>query len=751
MHAQAAILTTTNEASVVLTGVTADVVLTPGMTEVSVKQCYSNQESIPVEAVYTFPLPLDAVLLDMHVQLGDRTLAGHVLLRQEAESSYEDAIVDGDKAVMLQQLQPGLFTMNVGNLLPAEDCVISYRFTSLNRWTGNTLRFSLPSTIAPRFGDPAAMGFAPQQVPEYSMDGGQGLSITVRMLDALANARIASPTHKITIAKDGAVTCVSLLSETIVMDRDFVLNIDTDAGASSSACIAPDVDGWLVHTSFCPQIDVTAERTPSAVKLVLDCSGSMAGDSIAQGREALLRIVDSMSPDDYFSLLRFGSTYEDALNGEGMLLATDENKTMAKACIRMLDADMGGTEIAHALKAALQTRSPNDVPADLLLITDGNVWDHETSAATARRFGHRIFTVGVGSAVTESYVRSLAEETGGACELVSPNEDMADKIHRHFLRMNSPRCEDMAVCWDSVPTRAFPEKTRCVYDGDTVHLFHWFDEAPTGEVTIKLNLPDGRVVSNVMALQMAETQKDTSATHDLARVAAATIIRNVVDAEVGAKLALDYQLMSEWTNYLVTEQSDSGDKALQLPELRKVRSQVSAGWGGSSSLPMMSMELPGVACYESISFEGKRSRDQSFHSEDLASFLLKNDTHQHEDLIAKIKSLIASRQGDSLASLLRAELRLEDSIEFAIQHLISQGLDESLVVTAFLHYFVLGMGDGSFSRHEVRTLRKLYRAELAKYGLDPVTTGQQIADAFASAENWEDVVAAGFGNAPGTF
>ena len=99
MHAQAAILTTTNEASVVLTGVTADVVLTPGMTEVSVKQCYSKQESIPVEAVYTFPLPLDAVLLDMHVQLGDRTLAGHVLPRQEAESSYEDAIVDGKRNV----------------------------------------------------------------------------------------------------------------------------------------------------------------------------------------------------------------------------------------------------------------------------------------------------------------------------------------------------------------------------------------------------------------------------------------------------------------------------------------------------------------------------------------------------------------------------------------------------------------------------------------------------------------------------
>jgi Ca-activated chloride channel family protein len=422
---------------------------------------------------------------------------------------------------------------------------------------------------------------------------------------------------------------------------------------------------------------------------------------------------------------------------------------MAKTRIRMLDADMGGTNIASAIEAALQIRSPIDMPADLLLITDGNVWDHETSVSAARRSGHRIFTVGVGSAVTESYVRGLAEETGGACELVSPNEDMADKIHRHFLRINSPRCEDMEVCWDNMPTRAFPEKTRCVYDGDTVHLFHWFDDAPTGEVTIKLNLPDGRVVSNVIALQMAETQKDTSSAHDLARVAAATIIRNVVDAGVGAKLALDYQLMSEWTNYLVTEQSDSGDKALQLPELRKVRSQVSAGWGGSSSLRMMSMDVLSVTVRKSVSVERKHSRDQSFHSDDLVAFLVEDDSRPYEDLIAKIKNLIASKHGEPIVSLALADLELQDTMEDSLRDLINGGLAESLVVAAFLNYFVLGIGSGSgsFSRQESRLLRKLYRAELAKSGLDAATIGQRIQDALMFEPDWSDVVAKDHGNA----
>src|SRR5210317_1838302 len=488
MNAQAAILTTTSEALVTLTGVTAEARVTPGTTEVTVKQCYKNSESIPVEAVYTFPLPMDAVLLDMHVQLGDRVLTGTLLPKKEAENSYEDAITDGDKAIMLEQLTSGLYTMNVGNLMPGDDCIISYRFTSLNRWNGDTLRFSLPTTIAPRFGDPAATGLTSYQEPEYSLEEDRGLSITVHVLDELANADITCPSHPCTIDRNGTNSRVTLQNETIAMDRDFVLNIETKAGTNSSARIVPDQDGWLVHTSFCPRIDATTEQQTKAVKLVLDCSGSMSGDSIEQGREALLRIIGSLAPGDYFSLLRFGTTHESVFGGDGLLCVTDASKVMAKARVQMLDADMGGTQIASAIEAALQIDGPADIPADIFLITDGNVWDHETSVKAARKSKHRIFTVGVGSAVTESYVRGLAHETGGACELVSPHEDMANRVHRHFLRMSAPRCEDMQVHWDSTPLRAFPDKTGAVYDGDTVHLFHWFDDAPSNDVVIDLKL-----------------------------------------------------------------------------------------------------------------------------------------------------------------------------------------------------------------------------------------------------------------------
>jgi len=127
MHAQAAMMTTTNEEQLVLQGVRAEVALTAGMTEITVNQTYRNDEASPIEAVYTFPLPLDATLLEMNVQIADRHLKGTILARSEASERYENAIADGDSAAMLEQVEPGLFTMNVGNLQAGETCIVSYR------------------------------------------------------------------------------------------------------------------------------------------------------------------------------------------------------------------------------------------------------------------------------------------------------------------------------------------------------------------------------------------------------------------------------------------------------------------------------------------------------------------------------------------------------------------------------------------------------------------------------------------------
>src|SRR6267378_4361131 len=110
---------------VALSDVSVSAVLRDLLAEVTVSQTYRNDEQENIEAVYTFPLPLDAVLLDLQVEIGGRVLKGAVVEKKVAEEKYEDAVASGDAAVMLEVIEPGLYTMNVGNLLPRERAKIT--------------------------------------------------------------------------------------------------------------------------------------------------------------------------------------------------------------------------------------------------------------------------------------------------------------------------------------------------------------------------------------------------------------------------------------------------------------------------------------------------------------------------------------------------------------------------------------------------------------------------------------------------
>lgn len=198
---------------------------------------------------------------------------------------------------------------------------------------------------------------------------------------------------------------------------------------------------------------------------------------------------------------------------------------------------MGSTEIAAALEAAYAVGGDADLHRDLLLITDGEVWNDGTVVARAKQSGHRFFTVGVGNAVAEAFVRGLAEATGGACELVAPREDMAERIHRHFQRMYAPRARRAFVRLPAQALCRVPDAIGPVYGGDTVHLFAWFAEKPEGRVSLEVTLADGRVARHETEIHSCEGSPaempapDAGSLPALSRLAAARRLSATQDDE----------------------------------------------------------------------------------------------------------------------------------------------------------------------------------------------------------------------------
>ena len=108
--------------------------------EITIAQTYRNAEPVNIEAVFTFPVPVEAVLLGVDIRIDDRVLQGRVLPRRQAENAYEDAVSGGDGAILLQEAGRGLYTVSVGNLLPGQTAQLRYRYALLSVWNGDTLR-----------------------------------------------------------------------------------------------------------------------------------------------------------------------------------------------------------------------------------------------------------------------------------------------------------------------------------------------------------------------------------------------------------------------------------------------------------------------------------------------------------------------------------------------------------------------------------------------------------------------------------
>jgi len=554
------------------------------MAIVNVRQRYRNRGGTHVEAVYTFPLPLEGVLLDFQVELGDRRLSGVVVERSAAARLYEDAVTDGDAAVLLEQPQPGLYTASVGNLAPGETATVRFRYGLLLRWNADRVSLMMPTTIAPRYGDPSSGGLAPHQEPAHAVAAERSFSVKVLVRGVLWNASWASPSHEVSVTPGVQQTMIALVRPAS-MDRDLVLEARSTAASASQALLARDDDGWVVLASFRPEIpDLNTEPQRRNVKIVVDCSGSMTGDSIAQVRIAGERILDDLRPVDLFDFVAFGSDQRMLFGRETP--ATTANVARARRFVRSLDADMGGTEMEAALAAAYGIAGEGGMRRDLLLITDGEVWNGDAAIEKARGSGHRIFTVGVGSSVAEPFVRALAVATGGACELVAPRADMGERIHRHFQRIVAAPVRAARLSWPAPVQHMVPDPPPPPFPGDTMHLFGSFTKRPRGAVVLEMELADGRTVSQRMEItaapaETAGAKSQPAAQSNLARLGAARRLATVDNDQAQATaLAVRYQLMSEWTNYLVVHEREAADKATGLPDLVKVPQVLAAGWHG---------------------------------------------------------------------------------------------------------------------------------------------------------------------------
>ena len=239
------------------------------VAETTVTQVFANPFREPIEAVYAFPLHERAAVDDYWIHIGDRSLHGEIHRRAEAKEIYEDAKANGQRAGLLEQERPNVFTQSVANIPPGESIEIQMHLVQPIAQEAGGATLSLPTVVGPRFipGTPtgrSGAGLRPDtdEVPDASKltppvlhpksSGCAPLLITVDIESPHSSGDLTSANHAISTNAGNGVTTVELTAGATLANRDFELSWRVGGDATEAAVMSqPDEDGRAPRVPAC--------------------------------------------------------------------------------------------------------------------------------------------------------------------------------------------------------------------------------------------------------------------------------------------------------------------------------------------------------------------------------------------------------------------------------------------------------------------------------------------------------------------
>jgi Ca-activated chloride channel homolog len=468
------------------------------LARVSLHQRFKNAGSEWAEGIYVFPLPEDAAVDRMRLRIGKRLIEGEIKEKGEAKRIYQQAKRDGKKASLLRQERPNIFTTKVANIGPGEEVVVEIEYQQSLRYDQGAFAIRFPLVVAPRYipGKPLgsdedvtgfqASGWArdTSQVPDASkitpavVDPSAGkinpVSIEVNLNAGFPLERITSSYHKMDSSEDRqGVHHLTLHDGSVPADRDFELTwVPSSGNAPQAALFRQNWSGadYALIMLMPPTKSTGATRIPREVVYVIDTSGSMHGESIAQARSALRLALRKLQPQDRFNVIQFNSTTSALFAGS--VAANSQNIQRALNYVSGLEAE-GGTEMLSALQLALRDTAPKGMLRQVIFLTDGSVGNEEQlfNAIQKQLGDSRLFTVGIGSAPNSFFMTRAAQFGRGTFTYIGNVKEVQQKMAVLFSKLESPALTDISVQLpDHSKVEIWPKRIPDLYLGEPLLL-----------------------------------------------------------------------------------------------------------------------------------------------------------------------------------------------------------------------------------------------------------------------------------------
>ncbi len=432
--------------------------ITDGVAVTTVSQTFRNPLSTTVEGKYVFPLPEGVSVGDFSMTVGGKTLSGEVLDREKARKTYEEIVRKMRDPGLLEFLGNRIWQSSIAPIPPNAELEVKLQYSQ---------------TINEQGG----LGAFVHSLRRPNADGDEvdELVVQVKLHSSLPLTTVFCPSHAAAISRPNDREATITFEQTHSRaDRDFVVYYqrqDAQFGLSLLTHRGAGEDGYFL-VRIAPRVELSADDIqPKDIVFVMDTSGSMQGDKIAQARRALKFCINSLNEKDRFNILSFSTEVKPFR--DQLCNADSEIKSAGLEFAEKMQA-VGGTNINQALLAAL-ANDPRDEKRPYLIVfmTDGqptvDVTDPNQilrNVADKNSRGVRLHVFGVGSDVNTHLLDKLAEASRGSRDYCTEKEDLELKLSQFVGRLTNPVLTDVKLVFDGLQaTDVYPKELPDLFQG----------------------------------------------------------------------------------------------------------------------------------------------------------------------------------------------------------------------------------------------------------------------------------------------
>ena len=551
------------------------------LSRVTVTQDFENTVANKIEAVYTFPLPQAAAVDDLTMLIGDRTVKGKIMRREEAQQAYDAAKQVGKVASLLNQERPNIFTQQVANIMPGQRIRIVISYVETLKYEDGSYEWSFPMVVAPRYipaADPEQEVPAAAQsqetdasliTPPYAPPGmraGHDISLEINLDAGVPIVGVNSESHETDVQQlNERRAVVRLKDRATIPNKDFLMKYRVAGDTIHDAVLThrSERGGFFTLILQPPQRVAAEDVMPKEMVFVLDTSGSMEGFPIEKAKETMDLALNNLYPHDTFNLITFsGDT--DILFSEPVPATHDNVRKVKKFLARQ--KGMGGTEMMKAIKAALK---PSDSQQHLRIVcfmTDGQVGNDQAILAEVQKYSNaRVFAMGFGSSPNRYLLDKMAEYGRGEVDYVSDGGDASTVARRFNERLRNPLLTDISIDWSGLPvTDVYPKRIPDLFGVKPVILSGRYNGSGQGAIRLKgkmagqdfvrdipIALPETQADHDVLATLWGRRKIDDLTTEELAATQDQTA-RDQKREEI-TQVGLNFRLMTQYTSFVAID------------------------------------------------------------------------------------------------------------------------------------------------------------------------------------------------------